>query len=560
MYKCYPRLVGQNLLQALGRKLGWYPHVVVIEDIMAGDLPWQGDGDFYVHISTDLSPPACTSSVATNPQVVNWGEKLSLRLRNHPWEEKVHVEIRDLNIAGHNILATVEFRAQDLVQWAHGYDEATWQALRHESDLSDQSKEWLPKGVQETMGTSKTGADPEARATYGLVRVALNIGPDGTEQGAVPWLAFRLREAESVDNGQVYRVTLPTFSQSTSTPTPRQGGGCCQPLCKQVDEWFFNNIQEPEQELPGGGHAVPEWMEMDITEFKKSAPLLDRFGKKMNDDDAKIDPKTRDRARFAINLVTRGCTLLFVLLLMSLTGYVGYLKRCQHQYQYLSMCLERIDVKYGPADYNPANDCLLLTDIAKKEFGLEEGRRLLGGLSTLNARRLLPPANQTKKEAQAEVSQVCDDKSLYVSQCDEVGDCANPLIIQRPRIFETFVRKSGFPSFRCVADTCHGVRMFQKLDGYLPWITLALVVAFFIIYVVMRSFASLVTKMAVWLFDESCGSWSPLRMFDYCTELVPGANPFWFKGARRRTAHPPKYSPALFEETRPLNTQPAPER
>jgi len=305
---------------------------------------------------------------------------------------------------------------------------------------------------------------------------------------------------------------------------------------------------------------------MDITEFKKAAPLLDRFGKKMNDDDVVgEDPKTRDRRVFAVNLVTRGCTLLAVLSLMSLTGYVGYLKRCQHQYQYLSMCLERIDVKYGPSDYNPANDCALLTDTARKEFGLEDSRRLFDDGGLLQARQLFAPDNQTKKEAQAQVMGVCDDKSLYVSQCDEVADCTNPRIVQRPRIFESFVRKSGLPSFRCVADSCHGVRMFQKLDGYMPFITGAVLILLFVAYVLAKAFAKHVTTCAVWLFDTSCGDWSPLRMFDYCTELVPGANPFWFKGARKRTAHPPKYSPALFgasgatEETTPLTRPPAPQ-
>jgi len=113
-----------NLVKACGRLMGFATRNVEIRNIVVGDLPFPGRGDFYITVQCAHNPDLVTSLAEDkDPKVVHFPEVLTLRMRASPLEEKVKIVVRELNVFGSTDLCEVRLSAMSCVDWR---DEEGW--------------------------------------------------------------------------------------------------------------------------------------------------------------------------------------------------------------------------------------------------------------------------------------------------------------------------------------------------------------------------------------------------------------------------------------------------
>jgi len=125
--RCWPcprRIRGQNLVEVIGRYFGLTHYTVELKNIVIGDLPWDGPGDFFLQVECEANPPI-NSSLAQQrlPKVVHFPEIVTLHLRWSHFEQQVTITVRELNILGSTKVCTARFRACDVIDWAHSTDD-----------------------------------------------------------------------------------------------------------------------------------------------------------------------------------------------------------------------------------------------------------------------------------------------------------------------------------------------------------------------------------------------------------------------------------------------------
>jgi hypothetical protein len=111
-----------------GAQLGLAPHTVEISNVVVGDLPFYGRGDFYMTVECSSNPPLTTSLAKhTSSKVVHFPEVLTLRIRSSSHkQETVKITIFELNVIGSEKLCTITLSADKVIKWAieGDYDEA----------------------------------------------------------------------------------------------------------------------------------------------------------------------------------------------------------------------------------------------------------------------------------------------------------------------------------------------------------------------------------------------------------------------------------------------------
>lgn len=86
--------------------------------MVAGDLPFNGHGDFYLTVECGDNPPMSTSIAENcNPRVVHFNEVLTLRVRDSFLEDAVRFTVKELNIFGSQEIAELRLNPQRVCEW-----------------------------------------------------------------------------------------------------------------------------------------------------------------------------------------------------------------------------------------------------------------------------------------------------------------------------------------------------------------------------------------------------------------------------------------------------------
>jgi len=144
---CCKGLRGANLVREFGKLLGLQTYTVEMKNLVVGDLPFSGHGDFYLSVECSANPPMMTSlQMESNPKVVHFPEVITLRLRNSILEEKVTITVKELNVLGSDEICEVRLSAVSIIDWAsHG-----WRSERH---IQDRTKRFEMKPASRLIET-----------------------------------------------------------------------------------------------------------------------------------------------------------------------------------------------------------------------------------------------------------------------------------------------------------------------------------------------------------------------------------------------------------------------
>jgi len=107
------------LVKSLAAHAGVSTHTIELSNIVVGDLPFKGYGDFYLSIECAQNPPIVTSLAEhKHPKVVHFPEVITLRVRESIVEKPVRIKVLELNIVGSVELCEVHLTTMNAVSWA----------------------------------------------------------------------------------------------------------------------------------------------------------------------------------------------------------------------------------------------------------------------------------------------------------------------------------------------------------------------------------------------------------------------------------------------------------
>jgi hypothetical protein len=114
---------GKNLVVALGRVLGFQSHTIELRNIVVGDIPFDGRGDFYLSIECSSNPPMVTALQEEKlPKVIHFPEIITLKVKNSPLEPRVRIVVKELNVLGSNEICDMHISATSLTDWGNNSD------------------------------------------------------------------------------------------------------------------------------------------------------------------------------------------------------------------------------------------------------------------------------------------------------------------------------------------------------------------------------------------------------------------------------------------------------
>jgi len=125
MAPCCPRrLRGANLVKIAGQLFGATTYTVELKNIVVGDLPFDGPGDFFLEVECAANPPMMTSLAETKyPKVVHFPEVLTLRLRWSHLEQRVRISVKELDVLGSKELCQCHISATSILHWSNNPNE-----------------------------------------------------------------------------------------------------------------------------------------------------------------------------------------------------------------------------------------------------------------------------------------------------------------------------------------------------------------------------------------------------------------------------------------------------
>lgn len=113
------RYRNRNLVQVFGQGIGLKTHPVEIGQIVVGNLPFEGRGDFYLDVENDLNPAMVTSvAEGANPRIVKFPEVFTIRVRKQLFRQYVVISVKELNVVGHQKLCSLSVAHSRLLDWA----------------------------------------------------------------------------------------------------------------------------------------------------------------------------------------------------------------------------------------------------------------------------------------------------------------------------------------------------------------------------------------------------------------------------------------------------------
>lgn len=118
---CFPTwLRGANLVRLFGQFIGLVSVPVEIKSLVAGDLPFDTRGDFYLSIECSTNPPMVTSLIEeSRAKVVHFPEVMTLKLRKSLVEPRVRFVVKELNVFGSNELCELYLSAMQILDWSN---------------------------------------------------------------------------------------------------------------------------------------------------------------------------------------------------------------------------------------------------------------------------------------------------------------------------------------------------------------------------------------------------------------------------------------------------------
>lgn len=115
-----PSMRGRNLKRMFAQAAGILPVPVRITNIIVGDLPASGTGDFYVAIEVGDSPMQITSVAEDSaPKVVQFEETLIIRVRHSPMSRAIRISVRELHTFGNTELCECYISPLSIAQWRY---------------------------------------------------------------------------------------------------------------------------------------------------------------------------------------------------------------------------------------------------------------------------------------------------------------------------------------------------------------------------------------------------------------------------------------------------------
>jgi len=127
----------KNLKKLFAQCFGFTSYSVELKNIVVGDLPFDGRGDFYLCVECASNPTMVTSLAEDKlPKVVHFPEIITLKIRNSPLEENVRITVKELHVFGSSELCVVNLNAMQILHW-------TWSA--HDDDQSERMKRFEMK-------------------------------------------------------------------------------------------------------------------------------------------------------------------------------------------------------------------------------------------------------------------------------------------------------------------------------------------------------------------------------------------------------------------------------
>lgn len=144
---CCPQwLYQRNLVKELARCLGMSTKVVEIKNIVCGDLPYdKARGDFYVCVSVGTNPDMVTALQEEKmPKLVHFPEILQLKTRDSPLEPRIKISIKELNIAGSDVLCELHLNPTSVIDWCHDENPMKrFQMKALDSDIERETPPWI---------------------------------------------------------------------------------------------------------------------------------------------------------------------------------------------------------------------------------------------------------------------------------------------------------------------------------------------------------------------------------------------------------------------------------
>lgn len=126
----------------LGRFCGCVSMAIEARNIVAGDLPFNSNGDFYLTIECGDNPPMSTSiNENCNPKVVHFMEVLTLRVRDSPLEDCVRFVVKELNVFGSQELCELRLNATRVCDWTREGNELGSGIMRFQMTPIDASSD-----------------------------------------------------------------------------------------------------------------------------------------------------------------------------------------------------------------------------------------------------------------------------------------------------------------------------------------------------------------------------------------------------------------------------------
>eukprot|EP00444_Apocalathium_aciculiferum_P066210 CAMPEP_0183582108 /NCGR_PEP_ID=MMETSP0371-20130417/149050_1 /TAXON_ID=268820 /ORGANISM="Peridinium aciculiferum, Strain PAER-2" /LENGTH=470 /DNA_ID=CAMNT_0025792831 /DNA_START=78 /DNA_END=1489 /DNA_ORIENTATION=- len=116
---CPSSIRGSNAVKLLGATVGVATHTIELSNIVIGDLPFTGNGTFYITVECSANPPMRTSvSEPKPPKVVHFPEVITVRMRESLLENAVKISVSELDVVGSTEVCELRLTPVNMVAWA----------------------------------------------------------------------------------------------------------------------------------------------------------------------------------------------------------------------------------------------------------------------------------------------------------------------------------------------------------------------------------------------------------------------------------------------------------
>jgi len=117
---CCPSLRKKNLVQVIGQWMGFTTVTVELQNIIVGDLPFDGRGDFFVSVEVQNNPPMYTSvAEEKHAKVVHFPETITVKLCKNLLEMPLTIKVFNMHpVFGNVQLCACQLGAMQVLSWS----------------------------------------------------------------------------------------------------------------------------------------------------------------------------------------------------------------------------------------------------------------------------------------------------------------------------------------------------------------------------------------------------------------------------------------------------------